>query len=81
MSKEWLTDEQVEQEIERLRTSSMVKLARKEIKIKYKRRQVLYQLRNLEKRGLKLTEMGITLENMESELFSNIEDLDEPANS
>ena len=36
MAKDWLTDEQVEQEIESLRTSPMVQLARKEEHLKYK---------------------------------------------
>ena len=37
--KEFLTDEQVEQEIEKLQDSPLVKLARKEQRIRYKRRQ------------------------------------------
>lgn len=57
-----LTDAQVEQEILRLRESEYVKLARKEERIRYQRRQVLYQLRNLEKRGKALAEAGITME-------------------
>lgn len=57
-----LTDIQVEQEIERLRESEFVKLARKEERIRYQRRQVLYQLRNLEKRGIALAEAGITMD-------------------
>jgi hypothetical protein len=76
MAKDWLSDEQVEMEIDRLRTSPMVQLARKELRIKYKRRQALYQLRNLEKRGLELTEQGITYDNIEVELFKNSEELD-----
>lgn len=75
MSKDWLTDEQVEQEIAMLRTDPMVQLARNELRIRYKRRQALYQLRNLEKRGLQLTEMGITYDNIETELFKDSEDL------
>lgn len=71
MAKEWLTDEQVEEEIESLRTSPMVQLARKEEHLKYKRRQALYQLRNLEKRGCKLAERGITMDNIEVMLFGN----------
>ena len=69
MAKENLTDFQVEQEIERLLKSEDVKLAKKEQQILYKRRQYLYNLRNLEKRGKKLAEQGITLDNMEAELF------------
>ena len=77
MAKDWLTDEQVEQEIESLRTSPMVQLARKEEHLKYKRRQALYQLRNLEKRGCKLAEKGITMDNIEVMLFGNGDDFDE----
>lgn len=56
-------------EISRLLQSDAVKLARKEIRIKYKRRQTMYQLRNLEKRGKQLKADGITMENMEEKLF------------
>ncbi len=62
MAKGTLTDEQVEKEIARLTDSPLVKLARKEMRIKYKRRQHLYSLRNLEKRGRELQKAGITLE-------------------
>ena len=57
-----LTDEQVEQEIERLRQSPLVALARKEQRIRYRRRQFLYQLRDLEKKGMALEKAGITME-------------------
>ena len=60
-----LTDEQVEQEIARLLDSEEVKLAKKEMRIKYKRRQYLYQLRNFERRGKELKESGITLDNID----------------
>lgn len=66
MAKEWLTDEQVEEEIEKLRESDDVRLARKELRMKYKRRQFLYQLRNLEKRGKELKAAGITDEMLEA---------------
>lgn len=66
---EFLTDEQVEMEIERLTNSEEVQLARKEQRIKYKRRQYLYQLRNMEKRGKQLMADGITMNNMEIMLF------------
>lgn len=62
MAKEFLTDEQVEREIERLNGSPLVKLARKEQRIRYKRRQYLYQLRNYEKRGRELQLAGITMD-------------------
>jgi len=63
--KNFLTDEAVEREIERLTSTEAVRLARKEIRLKYKRRQVLYGLRNLEKRGNELIAAGITYENIE----------------
>ena len=69
MSRDFLTDEQVEQEIERLLNSDDVALAKKEIRIKYKRRQYMYQLRNMEKRGKELSKQGVTLDNIEEELF------------
>lgn len=47
-----LTDEEVEQEIKRLTTDEDVRLARAEQRIKYRRRQYLYQLRDLKKRGV-----------------------------
>lgn len=72
MAKDFLTDEQVEMEISRLLRSDAVQLAKKEIRIKYKRRQYMYQLRNMEKRGKQLEADGITLENMEEMLFGDI---------
>lgn len=69
MAKDFLTDEQVEMEISRLLKSDAVQLAKKEIRIKYKRRQYMYQLRNMEKRGKKLQADGITSENIEERLF------------
>ena len=62
MAKDFLTDEQVELEIEKLKQSPYVKLARKDARIKYKRRQVLYNLRDLEKKGKALSKAGITME-------------------
>lgn len=69
----FLTDEAVEREIERLTCTDAVRLARKEIRLKYKRRQALYQLRNLEKRGIELMAAGITYENIE-EMMQAAED-------
>ena len=48
MGKGYLTDEQVEREIERLTESPLVKLAKKDELIKYRRRQYLYKLRGYE---------------------------------
>lgn len=77
MAKEWLTDQEVEMEIETLKTSPMVQLARKEQRLKYKQRQVLYQLRNLEKRGCQLADKGITMDNIEMMLFGGTDDFEE----
>lgn len=63
--KDFLTDEQVEFEIEKLKNSEYVKLAKKEQRLKYKRRQHLYQLRCLEKRGKQLTDEGISEKDLE----------------
>lgn len=71
MAKEWLTDAQVEAEIERLKDDPNVKLARKELRIQYRRRQALYQLRNLEKRGKELAKLGYTYDNIESIMLGN----------
>lgn len=65
MAKNFLTDEDVEREIARLNASPDVKLAQKEVRLKYKRRLHLYNLRSLEKRGQELSELGITLDNIE----------------
>lgn len=62
----WLTDEAVELEIAKLQQSDFVKLARKEMRLKYKRRQLLYNLRNLDKRGKELAKSGITNDNIEA---------------
>lgn len=65
MAKDFLTDEAVEIEIARLTNSHAVKLARREQRLKYKRRQQLYTLRALEKRGKELAAAGITIENID----------------
>ena len=62
MAKSTLTDEQVEREIARLTKSPYVALARREQRIRYRRRQYLYQLRDLEKKGKALEKAGITME-------------------
>jgi hydroxylamine reductase (hybrid-cluster protein) len=68
MARDMLTDDQVSQEIERLKNSDHVKLAKKEIRLKYKQRKWLYQLRYLEKRGKQLEADGMTIENIEKQL-------------
>lgn len=57
----FLTDEQVESEIARLTKTDAVKLTRREQRVKYRRRQVLYSLRALEKRGKQLMSQGVTM--------------------
>ena len=64
MAREFLTDEQVEEEIARLQASPLVKLARKEEAIRYRRRQYMYCLRNYEKRGKLLAAEGVTMEQL-----------------
>lgn len=66
MAKNWLTDEQVEKEIEELKQSPYVKLAKKEEQIRYRRRQYLYGLRQYEKKGKELSNAGITIELLET---------------
>lgn len=66
MAKDFLTDEQVEIEIEKLSESPYVKLARKDEQIRYRRRQRLYTLRNYEKRGKELAKAGITMDILEA---------------
>lgn len=72
MAKDFLTDEQVEMEIERLKASPAVALAKQEQAIKMRRRQYMYSLRWLERRGKELEAMGITAEDMAA---MDIEDL------
>lgn len=66
MPRDFLTDEAVEREIARLTNTPAVKLARREQRLKFKRRQQLYTLRALEKRGKELLEAGITIENLDA---------------
>jgi hypothetical protein len=57
-----LTDAQVDEEIARLNESEAVALARLANRLKNRKRQYLYNLRDLEKKGLALMEAGITKE-------------------
>lgn len=68
MAKEILTDEQVESEIERLINSPYVKLAKAEQRIKYRRRQYLYKLSGLEKRGMELEQEGFNPDEAEEDI-------------
>lgn len=65
MARQGLTDAQVEQEIKKLQQSPMVKLAKREEQIRYRRRQYLYCLRQYEKKGKELADAGITIEILE----------------
>lgn len=65
MAREIMTDEMVEEEINRLQSSPHVKLARREEAIRTRRRQYMYQLRMYEKKGLALEAQGITMEELE----------------
>lgn len=69
MARDIMTDEQVEIEIERILHSEEFKLARKEERIKNRRRQYLYSLRCMERRGRQLLCEGFTLDNIEERLF------------
>lgn len=69
-NKKW-SDEQVEAEIARLKSSEFVKLARKEQQIKNRRRQQMWQLQFMEARGKQLASEGITPDNMEELLFGD----------
>lgn len=71
-----LTDEQVEQEIERLTKSPQVALARYEQRVRYRRRQYLYTLRDLEKKGRALEKAGINREVLEA--LAEMGDYDDP---
>ena len=73
MKREYLTDEQVEQEIKRLLASDNVKLSRHEQYVKYRRQQYMYQLRWHEKRGRELLATGITADKL-SQMEKEMED-------
>ena len=66
--RDYLTDEQVEKEIERLQDSEMVRLAKREEYVRNRRRQYLYSLRSYEKKGKELAKSGITMDVLDSML-------------
>ena len=66
-------DELVEQEIDRLQKSEHVKLAKREQRLKNRRRKYLADLRWLEKRGKQLAAEGWTAETLDL-LFREMED-------
>lgn len=65
MARDYLSDDQVEREIARLQESHYVKLANKEHRVRTRRRQYLYSLRQLEKKGKELAAAGFTMENLD----------------
>ena len=65
MAREFMSDEMVEEEILRLQSSPLVKLARREEAIRNRRRQYMYTLRMYEKKGKQLAAQGITLAELE----------------
>ena len=73
MKKEVMTDAQVETEIARLLECDAVKLAKREERIKSRRRQYMYGLRCMEKRGKELIAAGYTMENIAERMFGEVE--------
>ena len=64
MARRTLSDQEVEQEITRLKASPLVALGRVEERIRNKRRQYLYTLRQYERRGLELMAAGVTVDKL-----------------
>ena len=62
-----MTDLEVEIEIERLRNSEAVKIAKKYEQIKNRRRQYMYCLRSYEKNGKELMKQGVSLKTLENQ--------------
>lgn len=74
MTKDLMTDADVELEIERLKESEAVKLAQRERQYKYRRRQYLYTLRWYEKRGKELMAQGVKPEDFDLSILDREED-------
>ena len=68
-----LTNEEVEQEIARLNESEAVALARRKLRLEYRRRTYLSQLRYLEKEGKALMALGITREKLDK-MYADFDD-------
>lgn len=66
------TDEQIEVEIARLTDSEFVRLARKEHRIRNRRRAYLSELLSYEARGRELAASGFTFDNIEEKMFGGI---------
>lgn len=71
MAKEFFTDAQAEMEIERLKDDTHVMFARAEMYIQNRRRQYMYKLRSLEKRGKELEKLGYTIDNIEARMMGD----------
>ncbi len=80
MAREILNDEQVEQEIQELQESPFVKLATRYDRIKRRRRNYLYWLRQREKDGKRLAEAGVTMELLNDPEFLETEFSEEGGN-
>lgn len=63
---DFLTDEAVDAEIERLKASPYVKLAKREEAIRYRRRQYMYSLRVYERKGRELEARGVTMADLDA---------------
>lgn len=63
---DFLTDDQVEEEIARLQASPLVKLAKREEAIRYRRRQYMYSLRVYERKGRELEARGVTMADLDA---------------
>ncbi|MBQ3277491.1 MAG: hypothetical protein IJH47_10680 [Oscillospiraceae bacterium] len=70
-----MTDEELQAEIEMLSSSPYVQLARKDQRNKNLKRQRLYTLRWLEKRGRALADAGITMEILRAEAAALRDDM------
>ena len=77
MARDYLTDEQVDMEIDRLNESEAVLLARQEQRLKYRKRQYLYTLRAYEKRGKELIKQGFTYEKLKALADAMPDDVEE----
>lgn len=71
---EKMTHAEIEAEIERLKSSYYVALARKERMLRYQRTRVMESLRREEKEGMELEKSGITMESLE-EMARGMEDV------
>lgn len=72
MAKDFLTDEEVELEIERIRSTEAYKVAMAEKKLKYKRRQQMYTMRYYERHGLELMAQGKTVDDFNGNVVDDI---------